>query len=121
LIDFYYNICIIKRRENKAFDVLRLPDGRVASVQRRRGGLSEPAESYHAGDGVCHRKKTRSKGVLFYAAVVEDYKDESSFQEVVSVLKKVLRIPDVPLGRMNQMKMAIIQALSKNPVKKGDK
>jgi DNA integrity scanning protein DisA with diadenylate cyclase activity len=34
---------------------------------------------------------------------------------------KVLRIPNVPLGRINQIKMAIIQALSKGLVKKGDK
>jgi len=33
----------------------------------------------------------------------------------------VLRIPDVPLGRINQVKMAVIQALSKGLVKKGDK
>jgi DNA integrity scanning protein DisA with diadenylate cyclase activity len=48
-------------------------------------------------------------------------KDYASFQEASSVLKKVLRIPDVPLGRINQIKMAIIQALSKGLVKKGDK
>ena len=84
-------------------------------------------------------KKTRSKGVLLYADIIEDYealaaigqekqvdlilavKDESSFQEATSVFQKVLRIPDVPLGRINQMKMAIIQALSKGLVKKGDK
>ena len=84
-------------------------------------------------------KKTRSKGVLLYADIIEDYealskigqekqidlilaiKDESSFQDATSVFKKVLRIPDVPLGRINQIKMAIIQALSKGLVKKGDK
>ena len=84
-------------------------------------------------------KKTRSKGVLLYADIIEDYealakigqekqidlilaiKDELSFQEATSVFKKVLRIPDVPLGRINQIKMAIIQALSKGLVKKGDK
>jgi len=84
-------------------------------------------------------KKTRSKGVLLYADMFEDYdalakiaeekqvdlilaiKDHVSFQEASSVLKKVLRIPDVPLGRINQIKMAIIQALSKGLVKKGDK
>jgi DNA integrity scanning protein DisA with diadenylate cyclase activity len=84
-------------------------------------------------------KKTHSKGVLLYADMIEDYealakigqekevdlilaiKDESSFQDASSVFKKVLRIPDVPLGRMNQMKMAIIEALSKGLVKKGDK
>jgi DNA integrity scanning protein DisA with diadenylate cyclase activity len=48
-------------------------------------------------------------------------KDESSFQEAASAFEKVLQIPDVPLGRINQMKMAIIQALSKGLVKKGEK
>jgi DNA integrity scanning protein DisA with diadenylate cyclase activity len=84
-------------------------------------------------------KKTRSKGVLLYGDIIEDYealaaigqekkvdlilaiKDETSFQEAASAFKKVLRIPDVPLGRTNQMKMAIIQALSKGLVTKGDK
>jgi DNA integrity scanning protein DisA with diadenylate cyclase activity len=84
-------------------------------------------------------KKSNSKGVLLYADMIEDFealakiaqekqvdlilaiKDESSFQDATSVFKKVLRIPDVPLGRMNRMKMAIIQALSKGLVKKGDK
>jgi diadenylate cyclase len=84
-------------------------------------------------------KKTRSKGVLLYGDLIEDYealaaigqgkqvelilavRDESSFQEAVSVFKKVLRIPDVPLGRINQMKMAIVQAISKGLVKNGDK
>ena len=84
-------------------------------------------------------KKTRSKGVLLYADIIEDFdalakiaqekqmdmilatKDESSFLDATSVFKKVLRIPDVPLGRVNQIKMAIIQALSKGLVKKGDK
>ena len=84
-------------------------------------------------------KKTRSKGVLLYGDIIEDYealaaieqekqvelilaiRDESSFQEAALVFKKILRIPDVPLGRINQMKMAIIQAISKGLVKKGDK
>jgi diadenylate cyclase len=84
-------------------------------------------------------RKTRSKGVLLYADMIEDYealakigqekrvdlilaiKDESFLQEAASVFEKVLQIPDVPLGRINQMKMAIIQALSKGLVKKGDK
>ncbi len=84
-------------------------------------------------------KKTRSKGVLLYGDMIEDYealakigqekqvnlilaiKDESSLQDASTVFKDVLRIPDVPLGRINQMKMAIIQALSKGLVQKGDK
>ncbi len=84
-------------------------------------------------------KKTRSKGVLLYGDMIEDYealakigqekqvdlilaiKDETSYQDATSVFKKILRIPDVPLGRINQIKMAIIQALTKGLVKKGDK
>lgn len=83
--------------------------------------------------------KTRSKGVLLYADMIEDYealakigqekkvdlilaiKDEASFQDANSVFKKILRIPNVPLGRINQIKMAIIQALSEGLVQKGDK
>jgi DNA integrity scanning protein DisA with diadenylate cyclase activity len=84
-------------------------------------------------------KKTRAEGVLLYADVFEDYaalakigqekrvefilaiKDDSSFKEATPIFKKVLRIPDVPLGRINQIKMAVIQALSKGLVKKGDR
>lgn len=84
-------------------------------------------------------KKTKSKGVLLYADLIEDYevlakigqekavnlilaiKDEPSFQEASSIFDKVLRIPEFPLGRINQIKMAIIQALSKGLVQKGDK
>jgi len=84
-------------------------------------------------------KKTHSKGVLLCGDMIDDFealakigqekqvdfllaiKDDSSFQEASSVFKKVLRIPNVPLGRINQIKMAVIQALSKNLVQKGDK
>ena len=84
-------------------------------------------------------RRTRSKGVLLYADMIDDYealarigqekkidlllaiKDPASFQEASAVFKKVLRIPDIPLGRINQVKMAIIQALSKGLVRKGDK
>jgi DNA integrity scanning protein DisA with diadenylate cyclase activity len=84
-------------------------------------------------------KKTHSKGVLLYADLIEDYealakieqekqinlilaiKEEASFQEASSIFKKILRIPNIPLGRINQIKVAIIQALSKGLVKKGDK
>lgn len=84
-------------------------------------------------------KKTKSKGVLLYADLIEDYealfkigqekqvdlllaiKDEASFQEAGSIFDNILRIPDLPLGRINQIKMAIIQALSKGAVQKGDK
>ncbi len=84
-------------------------------------------------------KKTQSKGVLIYADMIEDYeslakigqekqtdlilivKSETSFQEAQSVFEKVLQIPNIPLGRINQIKMAIIQALSRGMVQKGDK
>jgi DNA integrity scanning protein DisA with diadenylate cyclase activity len=84
-------------------------------------------------------KKTRSMGILLYADMIEDYaalakigqekgvslilavKDQAFFQEAASVFKKVLQIPDVPLGRMNQIKIAIIQALSKGLVRKGER
>jgi len=84
-------------------------------------------------------KKTRSKGVLLYGDMIDDFealvkisqekqvdfilaiKDPASFQEASSFFMKVLRIPDVPLGRINQIKMAVLQALSKNMVQKGDK
>src|SRR5512136_2872175 len=84
-------------------------------------------------------KKTRSQGVVLFADMLEDYdalakigqekgvdlilaiQDDASFKEASLVFKKVLRIPNVPLGRINQIKMAVIQALSKGLVKKGDK
>ncbi len=131
-LDFYIYICIIKQRENKALNILSLPTaGREVRVKQQNRIMLETACAI--------AKKTRSKGILLYADMIEDYeslakigqekqvdlilaiKDESSFQDATSVFKKVLRIPDVPLGRINQIKMAIIQALSKGLVQKGDK
>ena len=84
-------------------------------------------------------RKTRSKGVLLYADMFEDYeglakigqekktdlilaiRDQASYEEASTVFKKILRIPDIPFGRLNQVKMAIIQALSKGLVQTGDK
>ncbi len=84
-------------------------------------------------------KKTKSRGILLYADLIEDYEalskigqekgvdlilaiqDENSFQEALAIFDKVLRIPDLPLGRINQVKMAIIQALSKGLVQKGER
>ena len=84
-------------------------------------------------------KKTHSKGVLLYGDTIDDFealskigqekhvdfilaiKDTTSFQEAASIFKKIFPIPDVPLGRTNQIKMAVIHALSKNLVQKGDK
>jgi len=84
-------------------------------------------------------KKTNSKGVLMYADMIEDYeslakigqekqtdlilvvKEETSFQEARPFFKKVLQVPNISLGRINQIKMATIQALSEGMVQKGDK
>jgi DNA integrity scanning protein DisA with diadenylate cyclase activity len=84
-------------------------------------------------------KKTHSKGVLMYADMIEDYdslakvgqekqtelilvvKEATSLQEAKSSFKKVLQIPNIPLSRINQIKMAIIQALSQGIVQKGEK
>ncbi|OGP72943.1 MAG: hypothetical protein A2V86_09370 [Deltaproteobacteria bacterium RBG_16_49_23] len=84
-------------------------------------------------------KKTKSKGILIYADLIEDYetlsqigrekqvelilalKEDVYFQEASTIFKKVLKLPDIPLGRVNQIKIAILQALSKGLVKKGDK
>ena len=84
-------------------------------------------------------KKTHSNGVLMYADMIEDYeslakigqekqtelilvvKDEASFQEAQLSFKNVLQVPNILLGRMNQIKMAIIQALSRGIVQKGEK
>ena len=85
-------------------------------------------------------KKTRSKGVLMYADMIEDYESLAKIgpgkadrsdpgrqgRDLLSgsatpFFKKVLQIPNISLGRINQIKMAIIQALSQGIVQKGDK
>ncbi len=84
-------------------------------------------------------KKTHSRGVLIYADMIEDYeslariskekttdlilvlKEEVAFQEAQSFFEKILQIPNIPLGRINQIKMAIIKALSRGMVQKGEK
>lgn len=84
-------------------------------------------------------KKTKASGILLYADLIQDYdslhkiqqdkkvemilaiKDEGFYQEAISHFDRVLRLPDIPLGRINQIKMAILQALSEGLVKKGEK
>src|SRR5512139_2262248 len=84
-------------------------------------------------------KRSQAKGVLLYGDMIDDYEaianigkekkveliltiqDSASFQEASLVFKKVLRIPDVPVGRINQIKMAILQGLAKGLFKEGDK
>jgi len=132
-VDFLSNICIIKHRENK---VLRNDSAYVSRDQEENVKQQNRLMVEMACTAV---KKTKSKGVLLYADLIEDYenlakigqekqvdlilviKDETSFQEALSIFDKVLRIPDLPLGRINQIKMAVIQALSKGLVQKGDK
>ncbi len=84
-------------------------------------------------------KKSHAEGVLLYADMIEDYealarlgqekqtemilalKETSCLEEASLFFKKVLKIPNVPLGRINQIKMAVVQGLSKGLVKKGEK
>jgi DNA integrity scanning protein DisA with diadenylate cyclase activity len=84
-------------------------------------------------------KKTKASGVLLYGDLIQDYdslfkirqekkvemilaiKDEGFYQEATAYFDRVLRLPDIPLGRINQIKMAILQALSEGLVKKGEK
>jgi hypothetical protein len=84
-------------------------------------------------------KRSRAKGVLLYGDMIDDYEalakigqekkvelilaiqNSASFEEASSVFKKVLKIPEVPVGRINQVKMAILQGLAKGLLKEGDK
>jgi diadenylate cyclase len=84
-------------------------------------------------------KRSQAKGVLLYGDMIDDYEalakigqekkvelilaiqNSAFFQEASLVFKKVLRIPDVPVGRINQIKMAILQGLAKGLFKEGDK
>lgn len=84
-------------------------------------------------------KKTKASGILLYADLIQDYetlykiqqerkvemilaiKDEGFYQEAMAHFDRVLRLPDFSLGRINQIKMAILKALSEGLVKKGEK
>lgn len=84
-------------------------------------------------------KKTKARGILLYADLIQDYetlykiqqerkvemilaiKDEGFYQEATIHFDRVLRLPDFSLGRINQIKMAILKALSEGLVKKGEK
>lgn len=84
-------------------------------------------------------KKTKASGILLYADLIQDYetlykiqqerkvemilaiKDEGFYQEATIHFDRVLRLPDFSLGRINQIKMAILKALSEGLVKKGEK
>jgi diadenylate cyclase len=138
-MDFYVYICIIKKEENKAFNNSGLPTLTVSRQWAGRRGSVKHQNRIMVETACSIAKKTHSEGVLLYADVVEDYEalakiaqekqvemilaiqDDISFKEASSAFKKLLRIPDVALGRTNQIKMAVLQALSKGMVKKGDK
>jgi len=82
--------------------------------------------------------KTKSNGILLYADLIEGYealfrigqekrvnlvlaiKDDVSYREASPFFNQVLRLPSIPLGRINQVKIAILQALSVGLVKKGE-
>ena len=51
LTDFHGNTCIIKWKENKAFEVPDLP------VSKKARSLGEVTESRYGGDGLFHLKK----------------------------------------------------------------
>ena len=107
------------------------PFGKEEGVKQQNRMMVEAASS------IC--KKTLSKGILLYGDIVQDYaalakigqekkvdlilaiKDPASLEEASQVFKKVLQIPDVPLGRINQIKMAVLQGISKGLFKLGDK
>jgi len=84
-------------------------------------------------------KRSQARGVLLYGDMIDDYEalakigqekkvelilaiqNSASFEEASLVFKKVLKIPEVPVGRINQVKMAILQGLAKGLLKEGDK
>ena len=84
-------------------------------------------------------RKTGAKGVLISAAPAEEYevlasigqerkiafivavRNSAQFEEVRHLFHKILRIPDIPLGRVNQIKMSILQALTRGLITHGDR
>ncbi len=108
-------------------------------IARRRGKIVKQQNRMMVETACSVTKKTHARGVLLYGDMIDDYeslakiiqekqvelilaiRDTVSFQEASTIFKKVFRIPDVPLGRINQIKIAILQALSKGLVKTGDK
>ena len=126
-MDFSSYICIIKKEQNKVGQEVRIHE--EAPVKEQNRIMVETACSIS--------KKTGSKGLVLYGDMIKDYealakigqerkidfilaiKDSISFREASLVFKKVLRVPDIPLGRINQIKMALLQGLSKGLFKNG--
>jgi DNA integrity scanning protein DisA with diadenylate cyclase activity len=84
-------------------------------------------------------KKCYANGILIYADVIQDYegflkmvqeakteliavaRDEATYAEASQYTEKTLMVPKIELGRLNQIKIAIIRAVSAGLIKEGDK
>lgn len=84
-------------------------------------------------------KKCDAQAILIYADVIQDYKgflqkvqeakteliavarDEVTYGEASQYIGKMLMVPQIELGRLNQIKIAIIRAVSAGLIKEGDK
>ncbi|NIS70833.1 MAG: hypothetical protein GTO12_18410 [Proteobacteria bacterium] len=84
-------------------------------------------------------KKSGANAILIYADVIQDYesflkmvqeakadliavaRDETTYGEASQYIQKMLMVPQIELGRLNQIKIAIIRAVSAGLVKEGDK
>jgi len=87
--------------------------------------------------GVDLARKSNASAVFVYADVLENIprikeifdglepvlvtKSKDQAAEALKVTDKVVRVPDIPLARMGQIKMAILIAMSENLLKKGDR
>ncbi len=84
-------------------------------------------------------KKCDAQAILIYADVIQDYKgflqkvqeakteliavarDEVTYGEASQYIGKMLMVPQIELGRLNQIKIAIIRAVSAGLIREGDK
>jgi diadenylate cyclase len=84
-------------------------------------------------------KRTKAKAILVYVDVVKDYealvkmiqsaktdiiavaKDESTYQDALSIMNNLLKVPPIELSRTSQIKVAVIEGLSSGIIQRGDK
>ncbi len=84
-------------------------------------------------------KKCDANAILVYADVIQDYgnfvkmvheatteliavaRDETTYGEASQHIEKMIMVPRIELGRLNQIKIAIIRAVSAGLIKEGDK
>nr|NIQ38183.1 hypothetical protein [Pseudomonadota bacterium] len=84
-------------------------------------------------------KRSGANAILIYADVIQDYesflkmvqeakadliavaRDETTYGEASQYIQRMLMVPQIELGRLNQIKIAIIRAVSAGLVKEGDK